>query len=98
MGRLLQFGVLVSAVTMMLGGAVYLLQHGGDPVNLSHFHPVEWLATTRLLQLGVLAMIATPILRVIFAVFAFARAQDWLYASVSAIVLGLVLWGFVHPH
>jgi uncharacterized membrane protein len=98
MGRLLQFGVLVSAVIMTLGGLLYLAAHGGDTTNLSRFHKADWSDSTRLLQLGVLSMIATPVLRVVFGVLAFARARDWLYASVSATVLGLIAWGFIHPH
>ena len=97
MGSLLRWGVLVSAVLMSLGGLLYLAGHGGDAVELGSFHKAAWTEKTLLLQLGILAMIATPILRVIFAVYAFAKAQDWLYASVAATVLALIAWGFVHP-
>jgi uncharacterized membrane protein len=97
MGTLLQVGVLVSAAVMALGGIFYLAGHGRDTVALSTFHKVAWSQNTRVLQVGVLLMIATPVLRVLFAVFAFAKAQDWLYSAVAATVLALILWGFVHP-
>ncbi len=97
MGRLLQAGVLVSAAVMALGGVVYLAGHGGQVPVLKTFHKAAWTADTRILQIGILLMIATPIARVVFAVFAFARVKDWLYAAVGAMVLALITWGFVHP-
>lgn len=97
MGRLLQTGVLISAAVMTLGGGVYLAGHGGQTPALGTFHKAVWNSETRLLQIGILLMIATPIARVLFAVFAFARVKDWLYAAVSATVLMLIIWGFVHP-
>jgi uncharacterized membrane protein len=39
---------------------------------------------------GVIIMIATPVLRVAFAVVAFAVERDWLYTGVSLLVLGLL--------
>jgi uncharacterized membrane protein len=97
MGRLLQAGVLVSATVMAIGGILYLAQHGADTPNLGKFRKAEWTSSTRLLQSGILLMIATPILRVVFSVFAFARAKDWLYAGLGATVLTLIMWGFAHP-
>jgi uncharacterized membrane protein len=97
MGNLLHVGVIVSATVMTLGGILYLAGHGRDTVALSTFHKAAWTESTRVLQVGVLLMIATPILRVLFAVFAFAKVQDWLYSAVAATVLALILWGFVHP-
>jgi uncharacterized membrane protein len=35
-------------------------------------------------------MIATPVLRVAFAVVAFALERDWLYTAVSATVLAIL--------
>ena len=97
MGRLLQAGVLVSAAVMAVGGAMYLAGHGGQPPDLGTFHKAAWTADTRILQIGILLMIATPIARVAFAIFAFARVKDWLYAALGAMVLALITWGFVHP-
>ena len=45
-----------------------------------------------LIQLGVLLLIATPVARVAFSVYAFAGQRDWLYVVVTLIVLTLLLF------
>jgi uncharacterized membrane protein len=45
-----------------------------------------------IIQLGLLILIATPVARVAFSVFAFAQERDWLYVVVTLIVLGLLLY------
>jgi uncharacterized membrane protein len=45
-----------------------------------------------LIQLGVLLLIATPVARVAFSVYAFARQRDVLYVVVTVIVLALLLF------
>jgi uncharacterized membrane protein len=44
-----------------------------------------------LIQLGVLLLIATPVARVAFSVYAFARQRDRLYVLVTLVVLALLL-------
>ena len=103
MGRLLQAGVILSTAIMIVGGVIYLIRHGAEQPNYKQFHGVEpafrelpqifhSIATGRgrgIIQLGVLCMIATPVMRVAFAIYVFLRERDWLYAGVSAIVLAL---------
>jgi uncharacterized membrane protein len=43
-------------------------------------------------SLGILLLIATPVARVIFTVFAFAHERDWTYVVVTLIVLALLLY------
>jgi uncharacterized membrane protein len=38
-------------------------------------------------------MIATPVMRVVFAVFGFARQKQWRFVLISLIVLGLLAFG-----
>ena len=51
-----------------------------------------------IIQLGLLLLIATPVARVAFAVFAFARQRDWIYVTVSLIVLSLLIYSLVFSH
>jgi uncharacterized membrane protein len=55
-----------------------------------------------LIQFGLLVLIATPILRVAFSVFAFALQRDRLYVTITLLVLAVLvgsLSGLVHsPH
>ena len=109
MGRLLQSGVILSTAIMIVGGVTYLIRHGAEQPNYRQFHGVEAafrevpqifhsVATGRgrgMIQLGVLCMIATPVMRVAFAIYAFSRERDWLYAGISAIVLALLLFGLL---
>ena len=104
MGRLLQWGVLLAGSVMVVGGAIYLVRHSGEIPDYKNFHDVLpqfktaggiWKGVTAvqgrsIIQLGVLLMIATPVLRVAFAVAAFALERDWLYTAISGIVLALL--------
>jgi uncharacterized membrane protein len=46
-----------------------------------------------LIQIGLLALIATPIARVAFAVVGFLVRRDWLYVGVGLVVLALLGYG-----
>jgi uncharacterized membrane protein len=109
MGLLLRAGVLISAALMAVGGVIYLMNHGyeqpeygtfrGEPDNLRGVSPIFHGAIAGrgrgLMQLAVLVMIATPVMRVAFSVYAFARQHDWMYVAVSLTVLALLLYGLI---
>jgi uncharacterized membrane protein len=44
-----------------------------------------------IVQFGLLLLIATPVARVAFSVFAFAMEKDFLYVGISALVLCVLL-------
>ena len=48
-----------------------------------------------IIQLGLLLLIATPVARVVFSVYAFARQRDWVYVVVTLIVLGVLLYSLL---
>jgi uncharacterized membrane protein len=104
-GRLLQIGVLFAGAVVLLGGIIYLVRHGGEMPDYQHFHGVPfalhelWEFDARsVIQIGVLLMIATPVLRVAFCIFAFAMERDWRYTVISAIVLGVLIYGIFGSH
>jgi uncharacterized membrane protein len=45
-----------------------------------------------LIALGLMLLIAVPVGRVVFSVYAFARRRDRLYVVVTLVVLGLLLF------
>jgi uncharacterized membrane protein len=45
-----------------------------------------------LVQLGLLLLIATPVARVVFSIFAFALERDYIYAVLTLLVLGVLLY------
>jgi uncharacterized membrane protein len=90
MGRLLQAGVTVAGLLMLVGGAYYLSLHGAEMPNYRTFHGVAAMSGEKIVWAGVIATIATPVLRVAFAAVAFATERDWLYTGVSLTVLMLL--------
>jgi len=92
MGRLLQAGVIMAGLLMLVGGAYYLSLHGAETPNYRTFHGVAAMSGEKIVWAGVIAMIATPVLRVAFAAVAFAAERDWLYTGVSLTVLALLAY------
>lgn len=50
------------------------------------------------IQLGLLLLIATPVARVVFSVFAFALQQDRTYVIVTLIVLAVLIYSLAGGH
>src|SRR5262249_20594688 len=92
MGNLLRAGVIASALVVLAGGVLYLVRYGADPADHRSFHgePAD-LRSPGLIQLGVLLLIATPVLRVAFPVFAFARQRDYTYVALTLFVLAVLV-------
>ena len=111
-GRLLQGGVILAAAFVLTGGAVFLARHPtpvtnyrvfrGEPEELRTvsgiFHEALALRGRGLIQLGLLILIATPIVRVAFSVVAFLYQRDWTYVVVTLIVLGLLVYSLLGGH
>lgn len=106
-GRLLQIGVGISAITVAFGAIVYLAHHGmerasfatfrGEPHSLTSFagvfSGVAAFQGTAIIQLGLLMLIATPVARVLFSLLAFLHERDWLYGFFTLIVLSVLGYG-----
>jgi|GEM_PF-568952 uncharacterized membrane protein len=103
--NLLRIGVIVSALLVFFGGVLYLIQDGGQPApDLSQFQPgqlrspasiikeVAVLRPLALIMLGLLVLIATPVVRVLFSVIAFALQRDYLYVFFTLLVLAILLY------
>ena len=111
-GNLLRGGVLLAAVVVLLGGSLYLVRHGAalplyssfrsEPEALRHIPGIltaAWALHGRgVIQLGLLLLIATPVARVVCAMGAFALQRDWLYVSVTVIVLSVLVYSLLGGH
>ena len=108
-GKLLQFGVILSSTIVFVGGIIYLTRHGraapqyhvftGEPGDLRTVPGIALYALKRqgrgIIQLGLLLLIATPVARVAFSVGAFALERDRLYVVITLIVLAILLASFI---
>ena len=101
MGSLLRVGVLAAAFLVILGGILFFIQHPkeifdyttfkGEPAKFRQVHPIVKESLNfrgrDIIQLGLLVLIATPVARVIFSLIGFLIEKDWIYVSITAIVL-----------
>jgi len=108
-GNLLRTGVLVAAAVVLLGGVVFLAQHGavvgdyrvfhGEPKDLRNPEEIArdvFRGSGRaMIQLGLLLLIATPVARVVFSAFAFWRQRDWMYLIFTLTVLAVLLYSLI---
>ena len=109
LGNLLRAGVLLSALVVLIGGVVYLLRHGHSPVDFRVFRgePADLrdvrgiirdtlsLRGRGIIQLGLLLLIATPVARVAFSIFGFAKEHDRMYVVFTVIVFSILLYNFL---
>ena len=48
-----------------------------------------------LIQLGVIALLLTPIMRVVLSLFDFMKQRDWLYVGITAFVLAVIVFNSI---
>lgn len=105
LGNMLRLGVLLSAAVCLVGGVLYMIRYGGQPhPGMEQFKGghdatlqlksiltgAAHLRSRCIMQLGVLLLIATPVVRVLFSFFAFLLEKDYLYVAITFIVLCVI--------
>lgn len=55
-------------------------------------------AATMLMKTGLLALLATPVLRVVIAVIGYVVERDWLFTAISVLVLALLVISYWAGH
>jgi uncharacterized membrane protein len=105
-GGLLRVGVVVSSLVVLIGGCLFLIRHGnelhdyhmfyGEPSKLRSvlgiIREACSFSSRGIIQFGLLLLIATPVMRVAFAVAAFIIRKDRIYVVVTLIVLSVLLF------
>lgn len=108
MAVLLRNGVLLAAGLVFAGGIIFVMRHPMPATNYRVFQgePQELRTISGiikeaakfhgrgLIQLGLLVLIATPVARVVFSVFAFVYQKDWIYVAITLMVLALLSYSF----
>jgi len=108
-GKQLRLGVITASVLVFTGGIIYLYRHGTELPGYREFtgvragldsisgiiHGVRGIHGMEIIQLGVVCLIATPIIRVALSAFAFLLERDFLYVFITLIVLGVICFSMV---
>ncbi|MBS7562944.1 DUF1634 domain-containing protein [Mucilaginibacter sp. Bleaf8] len=109
-GQLLRYGVVTASTIVLLGGIIYLIQLGQAPRPSYHQFVGETAGYTTfsgiitnafqfnakgIIQLGVMVLIATPILRIVFSLIGFTLEKDKLYIVITLIVLSVMLFSTI---
>jgi uncharacterized membrane protein len=111
-GWILRAGVLISMSVVFIGGVVYLYRHGQTHVDYSTFKGVpdfvgsaggilHGILTGRgraIIQAGIILLIATPIIRVVFSAIGFVIEKDYLYLGITILVLLIILASMLSGH
>lgn len=108
-GNVLRWGVITAAVVTAAGVVLFLARHGGEtpdfhafrgePTGLRSIHGVVAAAAggegRAVIQLGLLLLVATPIVRVALSLVGFARERDGRFVAITAVVLAILLFSFL---
>ena len=107
--QMLRAGVSLAAIVVFVGGCLYMWQAHGVTPDYRHFHGIaspadrippllvaRHLDSRSIIRLGILLLVATPIIRVAYCVYGFAAQRDKIYIVVSSIVLSVLLYSFFH--
>ncbi len=111
-GNLLRTGVIIAGIIVLIGGAFYLIRHGGEIPNYQTFrsepddlrtlggifNSVIALKASAIIQIGIILLIATPIARVAFSVYAFIIQKDRVYIGITILVLALLIFSLTGGH
>lgn len=105
-GQVLRYGVVISGTVAIIGGIWYLIQQGSGIANYTVFNgePAGFTSLTgiikglgqgsanEIIQLGVVILIATPIIRIVFSLASFILEKDRMYIIITLIVLLIILF------
>ncbi|GAB3930607.1 DUF1634 domain-containing protein [Mucilaginibacter myungsuensis] len=110
-GWILRVGVIVSMTVVVFGGAVYLYRHGHSIPDYSAFNGVPQFVYPSniisgilafrgraIIQAGIILLISTPVLRIIFSFIGFIIEKDRLYTFISLLVLLIIVASMLSGH
>ena len=108
LSNILRSGVFIAGAIVIIGAFFFLVRHGSEVPNYQIFKPDTFslsdfkdlfkgiiaLRSASIMELGILMLIATPVLRVCFSVLAFIYEEDYLYVVFTIIVLLVLIFSF----
>ena len=104
-GWILRGGVAISMILVFIGGVFFVYRHGhsipdyktfkGVPIFIHSLsgilNGVITMKGQAIIQLGIILLIATPVLRVAFSAVGFLLEKDYLYTFITLIVFLIIL-------
>ena len=111
-GWILRAGVFISMAIVFIGGVVYIYRHGHTTADYHTFKGVpdfvhnasgiiNGIFTFRgraIIQAGIILLIATPVVRVIFSAIGFVLEKDYLYVGITLVVLLIIFSSMLSGH
>ena len=111
-GQVLRVGMITSISIVFIGGIFYLYRHGqtiadysvfkGIPAFVQHaggiFDGILNFKGQAIIQFGIILLIATPVLRVIFSAIGFVLEKDYMYVGISVLVLLIIFTSMLNGH
>ena len=100
--NVLRGGVLLSALIIAAGVALFYVRRAQTGL-LDHPYPstlaAVWSGLTQgspvaIIALGLLLLLATPVVRVAVSIFAFSLERDWRYVAITVLVLAILVASF----
>jgi len=111
-GQVLKAGTVISMSVVFFGGIFYMYRHGhsvanyrafsGAPDFVQHFPGIIYSAFNlkgqAIIQIGIVLLIGTPILRVAFSAVGFLLEKDYMYVGISLLVLLIIFISMINGH
>jgi uncharacterized membrane protein len=111
-GLVLRAGVVISISIVFLGGILYLYRHGHSVADYNKFKGipefVQYAAGLfngavnfkgqAIIQIGIMLLIVTPVLRIIFSTIGFVLEKDYMYVGISLLVLFIIFASALSGH
>lgn len=106
-GNLLRIGVVLSVAVSLIGFVKLFIEGFKMPKNYEDLEVTNervfyyfWKSLTHfegmgIIQLGILLLIFTPVVRIIFALIGYLKERDYTYVIISFIVLGIITFSFL---
>jgi uncharacterized membrane protein len=78
-----------TSLHQVLAGGALTVHLGGIARGVASFDPIA------IIQLGVLALVLTPLMRVAMTVILFVAQREWVFVAITATVLAILVLGLI---
>lgn len=111
-GWILRAGVFISMAIVFVGGLLYIIRHGQGVADYHTFKGIPAFVHSpqgiingilefrgqAIIQAGIVLLIATPVVRVVFSAIGFVLEKDYLYVGITMVVLLIIFFSMLGGH